>query len=130
MTADQLARLAQDALYYHKVPAQRALQDVPRYSHQMTIPAGVRKTGPWQVCLSGIMNTQAINSQFYLDRQGHVSVVHQKSGLIITGANSKRQPELATFSEKLLGQTVHMPISARLTMSDGGERISVGYNTF
>ena len=130
LTADQLGRLAQDALYYHEGRAESAPQDLPRYSHQMTIPAGVRKTGPWQVCMSGIMNTQAINSQFYLDRQGHVSVVHQKSGLIITGANSKQQPELATFSEKLLGQTVHMPISARLQMSDERDRLSLAYNTF
>jgi hypothetical protein len=130
LTADQLGRLAQDALYYHEGRAESAPQDSPRYSHQMAIPAGVRKSGPWQVCLSGIMNTQAINSQFYLDRQGHVTVVHQKSGLIITGANSKRQPELATFSEKLLGQTVHMPISARLQMSDERDRLSLAYNTF
>jgi hypothetical protein len=96
----------------------------------MAIPAGIRKTGPWQVCLSGIINTQAINSQFYLDRQGHVSVFHQKLGLIVTGANSKRQPELATFSEKLPGQTVHMPISTRLQMSDERDRLSLAYNTF
>jgi len=130
LTVDQLGRLAQDALYYHEGPREPAPQDLPRYAHQMTIPAGIRKTGPWQVCLAGIMNTQAINSQFYLDRQGHVSVFHQKSGLIITGANSKRQPELATFSEKLLGQTVHMPISTRLQMSDERDRLSLAYNTF
>ncbi len=130
LTVDQLGRLAQDALYYHEGPLAPAPQDLPRYSHQMTIPSGVRKTGPWQVCLSGIMNTQAINSQFYLDRQGHISVFHQKPGLIITGANSKRQPELATFSEKLLGQTVHMPISARLQMNDKIDRLSLAYNTF
>ncbi|MGH9844622.1 MAG: hypothetical protein ACREEM_38365 [Blastocatellia bacterium] len=130
LTADQLGRLAQDALYYHEGPSEPAPQDLPRYWRQMTIPAGIRKTGPWQVCLSGIINTQAINSQFYLDRQGHISVFHQRLGLIITGANSKRQPELATFSEKLLGQTVHMPISTRLQMSDERDRLSLAYNTF
>ncbi|MEP7270360.1 MAG: hypothetical protein ABI882_02595, partial [Acidobacteriota bacterium] len=98
--------------------------------HQMGAPAGIRKTGPWQVCLSGLMSTQAINSQFYLDRQGNISVFHQRLGLIITGANSKRQPELATFSEKLLGQTVHLPISTRLQMSDAQDRLSLAYNTF
>ncbi|MGE0128302.1 MAG: hypothetical protein AB7U82_09505 [Blastocatellales bacterium] len=130
LTVDQLGRLAQDALYYHEGPREPVPQDLPRYLHRMAIPAGIRKTGPWQVCLSGITNTQAIKSQFYLDRQGHISVFHQKSGLIITGANSKRQPELATFSEKLLGQTVHMPISTRLQMSDERDRLSLAYNTF
>ncbi len=130
LTVDQLGRLAQDALYYHEGPSEPVPQDLPRYSHQMTIPAGVRKTGPWQVCLSGIMNTQAISNQFFLDRQSHISIFHQKLGLIVAGANSKRQPELATFSEKLLGQTVHMPISTRLQMSDEQDRLSLAYNTF
>jgi hypothetical protein len=46
------------------------------------------------------------------------------------GANSKRQPELATFAEKLLGQTVHRPINTRLQMSDAQDRLSLAYNTF
>jgi hypothetical protein len=130
LTIDQLGRLAQDALYYHAGPAVPIPQDLPGYSHQMQVPAGIRKRGPWQVCLSGLIDTQAINSQFYLDRQGHVSVFHQKAGLIVTGANSKRQPELATFSEKLLGQVVHMPLSSRLQMSEPEDRLSLAFNTF
>lgn len=131
LTIDQLGRLAQDALYYHEGPTEPAPQDLPRYWHQMSVPAGIRKMGPWQVSLSGLISTQAINSQFYLDRQGHISVFHQRLGLIITGANSKRQPELATFSEKLLGgQVVHMPISTRLQMSEQQDRLSLAYNTF
>lgn len=130
LTVDQIGRLAQDAIYYHEGPATSAPQELPRYAHQMAIPAGVRKTGAWQVCYSGSMNSQAINSQFYLDRQGHLSIFHQQLGLIITGANSKRQPELATFSETLLGQTVHMPISTRLQMSNTQDRLSLAYNTF
>jgi hypothetical protein len=96
----------------------------------MTIPAGIRKTGPWVVCLSGLISTQAVTSRFYLDRQGNVSVFHQKTGLIITGANSKRQPELATFSEKFPGQTVHLPLSSRLQMNDEVDRLSLAFNTF
>src|SRR5579872_1327948 len=127
---DVLGRVAQDALYYHDGPSEPAPQTLPAYSYQMSVPAGVRKTGPWQVALSGLMSTQAIHNQFYLDRQGHISVFHQKLGLIITGAGSKRQPELATFSETLMGQTVHMPVSTRLEMSDKEDRLSLAYNTF
>jgi hypothetical protein len=50
--------------------------------------------------------------------------------LIITGANSKRQPELATFEEKVAGQEFHMPLSSRLEMADSGDRLSLAYNTF
>jgi hypothetical protein len=130
LRVDELGRLAQDALYFHEGTMTPAPQQLPRYAHQMSIPAGVRKTGAWQVAYSGLMNSQAINSQFYLDRQGHLSIFHERLGLIITGANSKRQPELATFSEKLLGQTVHMPISSRLQMSEAQDRLSLAYNTF
>jgi hypothetical protein len=117
ITMDVLGRLAQDALYYHAGPAKPIPQDLPRYRHQMHVPAGIRKTGLWTVVLSGLMSTQAVNSQFYLDRQSCLSVFHQQLGLIISGANSKRQPELATFSERLLDQTFHLPISTRLQMS-------------
>jgi hypothetical protein len=130
LTVDQLGRLAQNALYFHEGQSVQAPQEMERYVHEMSVPAGIRKNGPWQIALSGIMSTQAINSQFYLDRQGHLSIFHQKLGLIITGANSKRQPELATFSEKILGQVIHMPISTRLQMNDEQDRLSLAFNTF
>jgi hypothetical protein len=117
-------------LYYHEGPVETALQSLPDYHYQMTIPAGIRKTGPWQVALSGIMSTQAIHNQYYLDRQGNVSVFHQKAGLIVTGAGSKRQPELATFSQTWSGQTTFMPISTRLQMGQREDRLSLAYNTF
>ena len=127
---DWLGRLAQGALYYHEGPMQPIPQDQPRFSHQMNIPASIRKTGSWMVCLSGVINTQAVNNQFYLDRQAHLSVFHKKLGLIISGANSKRQPELATFTEKLGDQIFYMPVSSRLQMSDQQDRLSLAYNTF
>ncbi len=130
MTMDVLGRIAQDALYYHEGPAEPAPQSLPSYRFQMTVPAGIRKSGPWQVALSGIMSTQAIHNQYYLDRQGNVSVFHGKTGLIVTGANSKRQPELATFSQTFEGQTVFMPISTRLQMGPHEDRLSLSYNTF
>jgi hypothetical protein len=130
LTMSELGRLSQDALYYHEGPTEPPPQKRPRYSRQMSIPAGIRKSGPWFVCLSGIVDTQAANSQFYLDRQGNLSVFHEKLGQIITGANSKRQPELATFSEKLLGRVFHMPLSSRLQMSESKDRLSLAYNKF
>jgi hypothetical protein len=127
---EDLGRLAQNALYYHRGTTAPIPQDLPNYSRRLSVPAGIRKTGPWVVCLSGIISTQAVNNQFYLDRQGHVSVFHDKLGLIITGAGSKNQPELATFSEKLLGRFFHMPVSSRLRMDEARDRLSLAYNTF
>jgi len=127
---EDLGRLAQNALYYHRGPAASIPQELPHYSRQLSVPAGIRKTGSWVVALSGLISTQAINSQFYLDRQAHLSVFHEKVGLIITGANSKRQPELATLTEQLPGQLIHMPLSSRLQMSPAQDRLSLAYNTF
>jgi hypothetical protein len=127
---EDLGRLAQDALYYHPGPKAPIPQDEPAYMRRLGVPAAVRKTGRWAVCLSGLISTQAIHNQYYLDRQGHVEIFHEKVGLIITGANSKRQPELATFSEKLLGQVFHMPMSSRLDMGEEQDRLSLAYNTF
>lgn len=130
LTPDALGRLSQNALYYHEGPTESIPQEQPRYFHRMSVPAGIRKTGPWVVCLSGIISTQAVTSQFYLDRQGNVSVFHQKLGLIVTGANSKRQPELATFWERIQAQVFHMPISTRLQMGEERDRLSLAYNSF
>jgi hypothetical protein len=95
----------------------------------MKAPAGIRKTGPWMVCLSGLIDTP-IDSQFTLDRQGHLSIYHEKLGLIVTGANSKHQPELATFVDKTKDRTTTIPFSSRLRMSDERDRLGLGYHTF
>ncbi len=126
---EMLGRVAQNALYYHEGPTQPIPQDREHYVHQMSVPAGVRKTGPWVVALSGLMDAPTA-SQFRLDRQGHVSVFHKRTGLIITGANSKRQPELATFWEKAGGQLYHIPFSTRLRMEGAEDQLALAYNSF
>jgi hypothetical protein len=130
MAMESLGRIAQNALYYHAGPLQPIPLDQVNYMRRLRVTAGIRKTGPWVVCLSGIIATQAPTNQFYLDRQGNVSVFHQKLGLIITGANSKRQPELATFWEKIQGQVFYMPQVTRLRMGSDQDRLSLAYNSF
>ena len=48
----------------------------------------------------------------------------------MSGANSKRQPELATFRETVRGRTSHLPINTALRMAPGVDRLSLAYNTF
>jgi hypothetical protein len=129
LSLETLGRLAQDALYFHEGPTAPVPQDQPRYYHQMAVPAGIRKSGPWVTCLSGLIATPT-TSRWYLDRQGHLSIFHEKLGLIVTGANSKNQPELATFTEKIGGQVVYMPTSSRLKMSDEADQLGLAYNSF
>jgi hypothetical protein len=129
ISSRNLGRLAQSALYYHEGRTEPIPQDLPRSAYQMKVPAGIRKSGPWIVCMSGLIDTP-IDSQFTLDRQGNLSIYHEKLGLIITGANSKHQPELATFSEKTKDGPATVPLSSRLRMTDGGDRLGLGYRTF
>ncbi|MBI4658202.1 MAG: hypothetical protein HY735_05020 [Verrucomicrobia bacterium] len=126
---ESLGRIAQDALYFHEGPTAPIPPEQARYSHQMSVPAGIRKTGPWVNCLSGLISTPT-TSRWYLDRQGHFSVFHEKLGLIVTGANSKNQPELATFAEKIGGRVVNTPTSSRLLMSDDTDQLGLSYNSF
>ncbi len=127
---EHIGRLAQDALYYHEGRLAAIPQDAEHYAHRMAVPAGIRKSGPWVVCLSGLIGTEAISSRYYLDRQSSLEVFHQKYGLIISGANSKRQPELATFRERVRGRWHYMPEDTRLRMSEPGDRLSLAYDTF
>src|SRR5262249_21283524 len=113
----------------HEGPTVPIPQELPRSAYRMKVPAGIRKTEPWTVCLSGLIDTP-IDSQFTLDRQGHLSIYHEKLGLIITGANSKHQPELATFLDKSSDRVTTIPLSSRLRMSDERDRLGLGYPTF
>jgi hypothetical protein len=129
ISSRDLGRLAQSSLYYHEGSTDPIPQELPRSAYQMKVPAGIRKTGPWVVCLSGLID-RPIDSQFTLDRQGHVSIYHEKLGLIITGANSKHQPELATFRENMKDGVSNIPLSSRLRMSEDSDRLGLAYNTF
>jgi hypothetical protein len=130
LSMSALGRLSQDALYYHSGLTAPIPQDQTRYVHAMSVPAGIRKTGPWVVCFSGIVSTQAPLNQFYLDRQSSVSIFHEKLGLVVTGANSKRQAELASFQEEAGGQSFQLPLSGRLEMGKDEDQLSLAYNTF
>lgn len=130
ITMDELGRISQDALYYHRGPTAPIPQEMESISHRLSIPAGIHKTGPWEVGYSGIIEPPAVRNQFYIDRQSNVSVFNQKLGLIISGANSKRQPELATFLERFGDHTYAMPVSSRLQMGKEVDRLSLAYNTF
>lgn len=123
--------LAQDALYFHSGPVERCTPQLPSYSHHLsTAPIGIRKEGPWVVGLSGIIDTPLPLSQWFLDRQANVSLFHKRAGLIIAGANSKSQPELATFLEKYRGVTYTKPIGSRLTMAHSEDRLALAHHTF
>jgi len=129
VSSRDLGRLSQSALYYHEGPTGPIPQELPRFVHQMKVPAGIRKSEPWTICLSGLFDPPT-TSQFTLDRQGTLSIYHDQLGMIVTGANSKHQPELATFMETADGQVTTVPRSSRLRMTDEGDRLGLAHRRF
>ena len=125
----ELGRISQNALYYHEGPTAPIPQDLSHSAHQLPVPAGIRRTAPWTVCLSGL-HEPPTSSQFTLDRQGNLSIYHDRLGMIITGAGSKHQPELATIMEKAEGEVVTVPRSSRLRMTDELDRLGMAYLRF
>jgi hypothetical protein len=95
----------------------------------MQVTAGIRKSQPWTVCLSGLFDPPT-TSQFTLDRQAALSIYHDELGMIVTGANSKHQPDLATFMEKADDQVTTVPFSSRLRMTDEGDRLGLAHRRF
>jgi hypothetical protein len=125
-----LGRIAQDALYYHEGKMEPIPQDQTDYAHALQVPAGIRKTGPWVVSYSGIIAPPDDLNNFFLDRQSNFSIFHKDRGLIVSGANSKRQPELATFTETLGDRTIYMPLNSRLQMGADKDRLALAYRVF
>jgi hypothetical protein len=50
--------------------------------------------------------------------------------MILLGANSKHQPELATFMETVDGRVTTVPLSSRLRMTDKGDRLGLAHRRF
>ncbi|MBS1820860.1 MAG: hypothetical protein JST61_02600 [Acidobacteria bacterium] len=127
---DTLGLLGQNALYYHDGPVVAPPPAEPAYFYRLHAEGGVRKQGPWVTGLAGIVDTPLPRSQWFLDRQADLSLFHAKTGLIISGAHSKHQPELATFSEKLNGEWFMKPKGSRLVQSPSQDVLAVAHNTF
>jgi len=96
----------------------------------MREPAGICKRQPRTIAPSGLTSAQPVANQPFLDRKCHLSVFREKLELMVSGANSKRQSELATFRETVRGRTSHLPINTALRMEPGPDRLSLAYNTF
>lgn len=127
---EALGRCAQNALYYHEGPSAPIPQETAESAHALRLPAGIRRSAPWTVCLSGLISPPPRTNRFFLDRQSALSLFHDRIGLIVTGAGSKRQPELATFSQTIQGVSSHLPLHSRLRMDETRDRLGLAYDNF
>ena len=130
LSVDLLGRLAQNALYFHDGPEAPIPPLMASYSDRLAVSAGIRKTRPWVIVLSGLKDTPPATSQWFLERQSNLSVFHEKTGLIITGAGSRGQPELATVSEIVDGREFHLPLDTRLDFDTPLSRLALAFHRF
>ena len=97
----RLGRLAQDALYYHGPDEAHSAGSAELSAYRMNVSGGNSQDRPVDGCLSGIMSTQAVNSQFYLDRQ----VLHQHLPRAARSDRQRRELEAAARTGDLFGKT-------------------------
>ena len=101
---EMLGRMAQNAMYWHEgetAPHAARLR-------QIRLPHASSGGHPQERALAGEpvrhCGHAGAAEPVLPDRQSAISVYHEKLGLIVSGSNSKRQPELATFTENTAGR--------------------------
>ncbi|MCZ7644042.1 MAG: hypothetical protein M5U26_01965 [Planctomycetota bacterium] len=62
------------------------------------LPVRVIKRGPWTVIVSGFTRPEQPGVRWTLDYQTHLSVFHERAGLILGGGGGKRQAALSLFT--------------------------------
>ena len=115
-----------------KAPPQAKRRHLSAYppKHPRTI---VRRSGPWFVCLSGYLTTPRDREKYTLkrwimDRAQHLSIWHEKVGLVVGGGNSKNDPARSTFIVWSGNRCTYVADSAELKPSTKeGDTITLRY---
>ena len=110
--------------------AKRRYLSVYPPKHPRTI---VRRSGPWFVCLSGYLTPPRERKNYTLkrwimDRAQHLSIWHEKVGLVVGGGNSKNDPARSTFIVWSGNRCFYVADSAELKASTKeGDAITLRY---
>jgi len=92
----------------------------------------VRRQGPWFVCLSGYLTPRGerekyAGSRWIMDRAQHVSIWHEKAGLVVGGGNSRNDPDRSSFVVWSGNRRTHIADSAKLSSTKKGDVITLRY---
>ena len=96
------------------------------------IPIRLIRKGPWTLTLSGFTRPEAPRNRWELDFQTHLSVHHEKAGLIIGGGGGKRQAAFSLFSggSRPLGLPCLALSGTASTTGDASARLTLHYPEF
>ena len=123
------------AVLYHEldlmVPGNCELpENKTKSNSRITLPLGIVRKNGYTAGLSALRALNwAINknSDYALDQQNMVYLSHQKTGVILTGFKSKRDPEYSTFR---IGDDAYTIKTGELKMGDGWAEAHLYYQAF
>ena len=112
-------------------PESPAPQEMQNFEARLASGARLVKRGSWVVSLSGIISPAWEGNQYFLDRYTYLEVWHQKTGLVIGGGNTKRQPQIAgLLMEPSHAALDFWPRQSRITFEDPDLLLEVEFDMF
>ena len=126
-----LASLVDFHRYSVEGPESQAPQELDRYEARLVSGAYLMRRGPWIVTLSGIISPPWEGNRFFLDRYTYLEIWHEKTGLLIGGGNTKRQPQIATvLMEPSHGALDFWPRDSRITAKSDSAALQLNLELF
>jgi hypothetical protein len=123
LSSDLLVNLA----YYHDGVDETIPLEKSSYFVNSGNKALARWKAPWFYCLSGFTAAPSKN-RWGLDRQNFVSVWNEQVGLIISGGNSKTQPQWSNFVfPRAGGRAVYIPSNGVVREKNPRDAVTLSY---
>jgi hypothetical protein len=96
---------------------------------------GTVRRGPWQVGYQALPTRDWHENPFFLDRQSLFSLWHDRCERAVDGSNSKRQPEIGTFTASrtdgaFFDRAASLPVGGRWRRGRGLGTLTIGYPDF
>jgi hypothetical protein len=112
--------------YYHDGVDEPIPQEKGSYWVSSENKTLVRRKSPWFYCLSGFTAVPTKN-RWGLDRQNFVSVWNEQVGLIVSGGNSKAQPEWSNFVFSRGGHPAYIPSNGVVREKNPRDAVTLSY---
>jgi len=126
-----LSRILDDLRYSASGPESPAPQELDRYEARLMSGAVLLRRGSWVICLSGIISPPWEGNRYFLDRYTYLEIWHEKTGLLIGGGNTKRQPQIAgLLMEPSNSGLDFWPQESRITTSGDTIQLELRFQKF
>jgi hypothetical protein len=118
--------LVRNLIYYHEGLDEKLPLEKKSYLVTSGGKALGRRKPPWYYCLSGFTAAPTKN-RWGLDRQNFISIWHDQVGLIISGENSKGQPEWSNFIFSRAGRPAYVPTNGEVREKNPRDAVILSY---